>query len=310
MEVSISGSQGFSPDHVVLVRAGQVRRQAKLGASAKLQFPSLPVNASPLQVEVFEPLGSKTVSLSEDAESYCVRMPPPPAGTSCSSLRLRVQERALVHASEDQKPLAPESAEAEAVAARATGSTLSHLSSDKESTPSTTFSPLPTYISFTPSSPAVSPHPSVPYLLPSVNTVCPDVPTTFSNAPTRGSIIAKNPLYPVTLPMIMDLVAEDEKMFGHLPVLKSLPMEVLMASPRLEERTSPCPSPAPLNLTITASCAVSVRPSSPPPCRTLYSPTPSSTYSSMTNSSLPPRKRKIVVDEDLSCRGSVIQYAH
>lgn len=197
-----------------------------------------------------------------------------------------------------------------------TGSTLSQISQEKDrSTPSTTSSPLPNYISFTPSSPAASPRPSVPYLLPSVNTVCPDLPNTFPMAALRRSIIARNPLYPVTMPLIKDLVAQDEKMFGHLPVLKSFPLEALMASTGLEDRPSPCPSPGPLNLTITASL-VSDTSSAPTtrspaaPSLQAPSPAPSPTYAKMTNSSLPPRKRKFVCDvEGEGPRGSVIQFA-
>jgi hypothetical protein len=121
----------------------------------------------------------------------------------------------------------------------------------------------------------------------------------------RVSTIRKNPLYPVTLPLIQRLVAEDQAQFGRLPP----------PIPR-------CPD----LLYLTAGAAVSppstplIPVCSPPPLSPsrLVAATLSSSLAAMANSSLPPRKRRLLQasaagatssdDEGSSQRGSVIQF--
>jgi hypothetical protein len=75
MEVEVLDHTGLSSESIVMIHAGQIRRQAKLNAGVPYQFPSLPSNANPFRVEVFQPLGSKSMSLSSDALTYRVRVP-------------------------------------------------------------------------------------------------------------------------------------------------------------------------------------------------------------------------------------------
>ena len=190
-----------------------------------------------------------------------------------------------------------------------TGSTLSQTSSEKDSSRSSLrylpFYPYPS------SSPAVSPPPSLPFLLPSINTICPDpVEPRFQ---PRRSIIRKNPLYPVTLPLIKSVMEEDRIKFGSLPVLKSPPMHVLLGPLQCGQPTYRPASPeqTPINLTVSISRTEPETPSTPlsSPLNPLRSPPPPS-FASMKNSSLPPRKRRVESPvPEPGCRSSVIQFA-
>mmetsp|Transcript_12325 Transcript_12325/g.23054 ORF Transcript_12325/g.23054 Transcript_12325/m.23054 type:complete len:953 (-) Transcript_12325:143-3001(-) len=75
MEVKVLEHEGIANDNILMIRAGPMRRQAKLNAGLPFQFPSLPLNANPFKVEVFQPLGSKSLILSPDAEVYSVNLP-------------------------------------------------------------------------------------------------------------------------------------------------------------------------------------------------------------------------------------------
>merc|ERR1740117_1038826 len=74
-----------------MIHAGQTRRQAKLNAGAPFQFPCLPLNANPLRVEIYKPLGSKSLNLSPDAHAYTVKMPAA-LEADRSTLELLIQE--------------------------------------------------------------------------------------------------------------------------------------------------------------------------------------------------------------------------
>ena len=155
-------------------------------------------------------------------------------------------------------------------------------------------------------------------MLPSINTICfdgsaaarissepedlrirraaPHWPETGSPSSFNGqrvSTIRKNPLYPVTLPLIQQLVAEDRAQFGRLPPL----------IPRCPDLTVISPSPF-LNGPLS--------PSPPPSVSPVSRATLSSSLAAMANSSLPPRKRRLLqsaAEDDLSGqRGSVIQF--
>jgi len=75
MEVSVSGWEGLDADCIVQIRAAHTRRQAKLGAQVPFEFPLLPCSVSDLKLEAYQPLCSKTVALSPDAERYILRLP-------------------------------------------------------------------------------------------------------------------------------------------------------------------------------------------------------------------------------------------
>jgi len=91
MEVEVLGHEGIASDSIVMIRAGSMRRQAKLNAGLPFQFPALPVNANPFSVEIFQPLGSKTLNLSPDAEAYKVQIPAT-REVGQSTLELLIQE--------------------------------------------------------------------------------------------------------------------------------------------------------------------------------------------------------------------------
>jgi hypothetical protein len=121
----------------------------------------------------------------------------------------------------------------------------------------------------------------------------------------RETIIRKNPLYPVTMPLIQRLVAEDMLQFGRLPRLRcpDLPHLTAIASSASLPASSPSVSPALSPL----SEGVSGRAAGAP------SPVSSSSLAAMANSSLPPRKRRLLPAEAEETdaggqRGSVIQF--
>jgi len=186
-----------------------------------------------------------------------------------------------------------------------TGSTASRSSKDRVSPAPVS----PPAMSFTAAG-------ALPCLLPSINTVCPDLKerTPAPALVPRRSIIARNPLYPVTMPLIKSLMAEDMLKFGDLPVLRSLPDFLSPSGCSSPSRRSPSLTPFqrssspqlnPLNLTVKATDEEIALPASPPPA----SPPPASspTFANMTKSSLPLRKRRLM--EQLHPRGSVIQFA-
>ena len=187
-----------------------------------------------------------------------------------------------------------------------TGSRTSYISSEKENSPvlQRSFNPLK-FLPFNQllSSPSVSPEPSLPCLLPSINTICMDLPMLkpSSSQPSRASIIRANPLYPVTMDVLKPILEEDYQKFGKLPVLRSPSFSALLnpgvdISETMEMET-------PLNLTITAR--ITSLPPTPTP--TISPPPPS--FASMEKSSLPPRKRRLVSPGLDIARGSVIQFA-
>jgi hypothetical protein len=123
----------------------------------------------------------------------------------------------------------------------------------------------------------------------------------------RDSIIRKNPLYPVTMPLIQRLVADDLVQFGQLPRLRFPDLTHLCAVAAAIERVG--------------DSIVGVPPPSPPsPCPSPSRSTPgsrtsgtavSSSLAAMANSSLPPRKRRLLpaeAEEAGGLRGSVIQF--
>lgn len=94
MEVEVIDFDGIAPDAVVMIRASQMRRQAKFSAQTMFQFPALPLNAFPFKIEIYEPMGGKSLALSEDAEHYVVRVPGHADGAfDASTLEIRVAEQ-------------------------------------------------------------------------------------------------------------------------------------------------------------------------------------------------------------------------
>jgi len=90
MEIEIIGHEGAKPDSLVMIQAGHIRRQIKLSTGLPFQFPTLPVNANPFKVEIYQPECSKSVMFSPDADHYVVKMPPVLNGTPHAELRLRI----------------------------------------------------------------------------------------------------------------------------------------------------------------------------------------------------------------------------
>mmetsp|Transcript_59541 Transcript_59541/g.166274 ORF Transcript_59541/g.166274 Transcript_59541/m.166274 type:complete len:365 (-) Transcript_59541:242-1336(-) len=73
MEVSVLAADGLEPDHVIQIRVGDVRRQAKLSVGKPFTFPTPPTSWSTMNVEAFRSLGRRTLALSPDAEQYVAR---------------------------------------------------------------------------------------------------------------------------------------------------------------------------------------------------------------------------------------------
>ena len=122
----------------------------------------------------------------------------------------------------------------------------------------------------------------------------------------RETIIRKNPLYPVTMPLIQRLVAEDMLQFGRLPRLRcpDLPHLTAIASSASLPASSPSVSPA-LSPPLSEGGVSGRAAGAPSPV--------SSSLAAMANSSLPPRKRRLLPAEAEemdagSQRGSVIQF--
>jgi len=141
------------------------------------------------------------------------------------------------------------------------------------------------------------------FILPSINTIVPDMtrkqeeedddsqPQDLSMKRRRG-----NPLYPVTPDLIKQLMAEDLAKFGPPSPVLTPPL-----SPRIYGDCLPRGQRTPLS------------PLTPPP-----SLSPASSLASMSDSSLPPRKRRLVMSESESdldrpssvgSRSSVISFA-
>jgi len=99
MEVEVVGAEGLPAESLLMIRAGQVRRQAKLKAGLPFQFPSLPLNSNPFRVEVFQSLGGKNLMLSPDAERYVMKLPSPASGVLASKLELQIQDGSVTEAS-------------------------------------------------------------------------------------------------------------------------------------------------------------------------------------------------------------------
>jgi len=142
-------------------------------------------------------------------------------------------------------------------------------------------------------------------ILPSINTVCPDIrmfrdQVAPQDLSTRGKsrIIRRNPLYPVTENLIKTLLAEDLKEFG--------PPAPLVSPALSPEIYGDCLVPSPYTSPLT------------PPLSTTPSPpsTPLS-MSTMSESSLPLRKRRLALSDcsdsddclSISSRSSVICFA-
>ena len=141
-------------------------------------------------------------------------------------------------------------------------------------------------------------------ILPSINTVCPDIrmfkdQVTPQDLSTRGNkvpIIRRNPLYPVTENLVKTLLAQDLAEFG--------PPTPLMSPPLSPEIYGDCLVPSPYTAPLTPPLSATPSPPSTP-----------LSMSSMSESSLPLRKRRHLVsdcsdsDDSLSSRSSVICFA-
>lgn len=109
MEVKVLEAEGITNDSIIMIRAGPMRRQAKLNAGLPFQFPSLPLNANPFKVEVFQPLGSKSLMLSPDAESYVVNLPATEFAQS-SKIQLEIKDTPVGGTGATEGPVAADPA--------------------------------------------------------------------------------------------------------------------------------------------------------------------------------------------------------
>jgi len=136
------------------------------------------------------------------------------------------------------------------------------------------------------------------FLLPSIDSLCPEVytsdqPQDLSTKHRRQSAIRRNPLYPVTPALVRSLLAQDLAEFGPPTPL---------ASPRLSpDIYGDCLLP------VSAASPLTPPPSVSPPATPLSS--AASSVSSMSESSLPLRKRRLAYSEcsasdSESCRPS------
>ena len=165
-----------------------------------------------------------------------------------------------------------------------TGSTASAKSQSQCSPPPT--NPKPIQRPFFPTSANI---------LPSVHLLPVDEDEMKLFAARRSSVVRRNPQYEVTDVMIKRLLEDDYEKFGSLPVLRSPSLSVL-STPVI-----PCPTSnqeEPINLSITSPSHPS--PSISPPALSMSPPAPTPSppsFSGMSSSSLPPRKRHLVTDD-------------
>jgi len=121
--------------------------------------------------------------------------------------------------------------------------------------------------------------PATQYLLPSIHSVCPDQPEDLSRS-KRIAPVRQNNLPPVTLEMIKSLLAEDLATYGPLTPL---------SQPRLEPAIyGPCSNPR-------TPAGGSIGTLTPPP-----SVSPITSMSSMSEETLPLRKRRHLLSEESS----------
>eukprot|EP00927_Polykrikos_kofoidii_P063778 TRINITY_DN58666_c0_g1_i1.p1 TRINITY_DN58666_c0_g1~~TRINITY_DN58666_c0_g1_i1.p1 ORF type:complete len:430 (-),score=92.95 TRINITY_DN58666_c0_g1_i1:98-1273(-) len=97
MEVTVKDVRGIDGEAIMSIRAGAARRQAPLSPDTPLQFPSLPLNANPLKIDLLRQIGSCKVALRSSQaggpapEIYSVLFPNEGGGTSIS-MDVQVQE--------------------------------------------------------------------------------------------------------------------------------------------------------------------------------------------------------------------------
>lgn len=137
--------------------------------------------------------------------------------------------------------------------------------------------------------------------LPSVHLLAVDEEEMRRISQVRQSVVRPNPMYAVTDRMIKQLMEEDYKQFGSLPVLRSPPMSHLTAAAvtsakAADDTNSVTSQDEPMNLSIkdSASPAPSTISSCSPAPSTMRTPSPP-TFSGMSRSSLPPNKRHRVL---------------
>jgi hypothetical protein len=94
MQVEVLGSENIAPDSILMIRAGAMRRQTKLSAGQPFQFPSLPVNSNPFKIELYQSLGSQSITLSQHAKEYEIKLPGEQPGSPDSVIKLEVIDRA------------------------------------------------------------------------------------------------------------------------------------------------------------------------------------------------------------------------
>eukprot|EP00811_Abedinium_folium_P028745 NODE_4475_length_1887_cov_2.097159.p1 GENE.NODE_4475_length_1887_cov_2.097159~~NODE_4475_length_1887_cov_2.097159.p1 ORF type:complete len:538 (+),score=106.60 NODE_4475_length_1887_cov_2.097159:98-1615(+) len=95
MEVSVLQAQGFEKDCVVSMSAGPDCLRTPLDGSGMLSFPTLPVNASPLRIEVLMPVANSVVALHPASEVYSVLFRSKGASKRTMTLRVKEEPRAL-----------------------------------------------------------------------------------------------------------------------------------------------------------------------------------------------------------------------
>eukprot|EP00746_Dinoflagellata_sp_MGD_P159377 gnl/MRDRNA2_/MRDRNA2_86685_c0_seq23.p1 gnl/MRDRNA2_/MRDRNA2_86685_c0~~gnl/MRDRNA2_/MRDRNA2_86685_c0_seq23.p1 ORF type:complete len:2537 (-),score=487.72 gnl/MRDRNA2_/MRDRNA2_86685_c0_seq23:240-7850(-) len=70
MELQITASKGIPEGAILSIRAGAVRRQSHITYDRPMQFPSLPLNVSPLKIDVFKPIATFKMDISSDSKDY------------------------------------------------------------------------------------------------------------------------------------------------------------------------------------------------------------------------------------------------
>jgi len=157
-------------------------------------------------------------------------------------------------------------------------------------------------------------------MLPSINSIYSDqdmesLPS-FTSSIISGTSgrVSQNPVFPISDSLISRLMVEDKLQFGHLPAVRVPTIIYPRSSSPVPDTCASSQEEQPMDLSKSSSELPAADDISVPEDSTSVKPsvTPtttmsSSTFSSMKNASLPPRKRRFASSG--SSRGSVIQFA-
>lgn len=70
MEINVLDASGFSPEDILSVRAGTIRRQVPLFYDQPLRFPDLPLDSQTLRIDILSPIGSAKVTVGPEDAVY------------------------------------------------------------------------------------------------------------------------------------------------------------------------------------------------------------------------------------------------